>query len=74
MVMPTRGAGGGSSHYVDAYTVGGNGGSGVVILRYPKAYDVNVGAGLTASSAVDGDFRVTTFTAGTDDISFKLAS
>jgi hypothetical protein len=48
-----------------------NGGSGVVILKYPDTYTISVGAGLTSSTATSGGFSVTTFTAGTDDISFS---
>ena len=49
----------------------GNGGSGIVILRYPNTATITVGAGLTSSTATDGSFKVTTFTAGTDSISFS---
>lgn len=48
-----------------------NGGSGVVILRYPSSNSITVGAGLTSSTSTDGAFKVTTFTAGTDTISFS---
>jgi hypothetical protein len=50
---------------------GGNGGSGVVILRYPSDYTISIGAGLTASTSTVGANKVTTFTAGTDTISFS---
>jgi hypothetical protein len=50
---------------------GGNGGSGVVIIRYPSALTVSVGAGLTASTSTVGANKVTTFTAGTGTISFS---
>ena len=50
---------------------GGAGGSGVVILRYPDNYAIsNPGGGLTFSTATDGSFKVTTFTAGTGNVSF----
>jgi hypothetical protein len=49
----------------------GNGGSGVVILRYPNTYTVTIGSGLTGSTATDGSDKVTTFTAGTGNISFS---
>ena len=45
--------------------------SGIVIVRYPNTYTVTVGAGLTSSTATDGSDKVTTFTAGTDTISFS---
>lgn len=62
------GGGGGGGAYV---TAGGSGGSGVVILRYPLAYNISVGAGLTSSTTTVGDKKVTTFTAGSDTISFS---
>jgi hypothetical protein len=49
----------------------GNGGSGVVIVKYPDSYTISVGGGLTSSTATAGGFKVTTFTAGTDTISFS---
>jgi len=50
---------------------GGDGGSGVVIIRYPNTYTVTIGSGLTGSTATDGSDKVTTFTAGTGNISFS---
>jgi hypothetical protein len=49
---------------------GGNGGSGVVILKYPDAYTIsNPGGGLTMSTAgPSGGFKVTTITDGTGDV------
>ena len=61
------GGGGGSQTSND----GGNGGSGVVILRYPNIYTVTIGAGLTGTTATDGSDKITTFTAGTGNISFS---
>jgi hypothetical protein len=49
----------------------GNGGSGVVIIRYSNAYTVTIGSGLTGSTATDGSDKVTTFTAGTGTITFS---
>jgi hypothetical protein len=43
----------------------------VVILKYPDTFAISVGAGLTSSTATAGGFKVTTFTAGTDTISFS---
>jgi len=48
-----------------------NGGSGVVILRYPSSKTITAGSGLTSSTSTDGAFKVTTFTAGTDTITFS---
>jgi hypothetical protein len=50
---------------------GGQGGSGVVILRYPAANTITVGAGLTGSTATDGSFKVTTLTAGSGNVSWS---
>ena len=53
---------------------GGNvqqGGSGVVILRYPNTYTVTIGSGLTGSTATDGSDKVTTLTAGIGNIQFN---
>jgi hypothetical protein len=47
-----------------------NGGSGVVILRYPTLYTAQIGAGLTGTTVTDGSFRVTTITEGTGNVSF----
>jgi hypothetical protein len=49
---------------------GANGGSGVVIVKYPDTITLTIGAGLTSSTTSAGGFKVTTFTAGTDVISF----
>lgn len=48
----------------------GNGGSGVVILRYPSSITLTIGAGLTSSTITVGGNKVTTFTAGSDTVSF----
>jgi hypothetical protein len=53
----------------DNTTTGANGGSGVVIMKYSKSQVLKIGAGLTSSTVVSGDFKVTTFTAGTDTVS-----
>ena len=49
----------------------GSGGSGIVVLRYPNTFTVTIGAGLTGSTTTDGTDKVTTFTAGTGNISFS---
>jgi hypothetical protein len=69
--------GGGGSTAVSASGVtriGGNGGSGVVILRYSAGLSVVVGAGLSSYTLTDGANKVTVFTAGSDNISFEVAS
>jgi hypothetical protein len=57
----TGNAGGGSA---------GSGGSGIVILRYPAAYSITIGAGLTGSTAPSGADKITTITAGTGNVSW----
>lgn len=47
------------------------GGSGVVCIKYPKGYTLTVGSGLTFSTTESGDYKTTTFTAGTDNIQFN---
>jgi hypothetical protein len=51
----------------------GYGGSGVVILRYPSAYKITIGAGLTGSTATVSSDKVTTITAGTGNVSWAYA-
>jgi hypothetical protein len=48
---------------------GAAGGSGVVILRYPVAFTMTIGAGLTGSTVTSGGFKITTITAGTGNVS-----
>ena len=52
---------------------GGGGGSGVVILRYPNTFTINVGAGLTASAGeqTDGSDKYIEITAGTGTVSWS---
>ena len=49
----------------------GAGGSGVVIVRYPNTRTITVGSGLTSSTTTDGSDKITTFTAGSDTVSFS---
>lgn len=58
------GGGGGASNI----TTSGAGGSGVVILKYPAAFSLIVGAGLTYSTSVSGEYKITQFTAGSDTV------
>jgi altronate dehydratase len=52
---------------------GGNGGSGIVIIKYPDTLTIsNPGGGLTSSTpAAAGGFKVTTFTAGTGNVQWS---
>ncbi len=67
---PNTGGGGGSDQTDNPDAVGA-GGSGIVILRYPNTRTITVGSGLTSSTTTDGSDKVTTFTAGTDTVSFS---
>lgn len=62
-VAGTANTGGGGGH-------GAAGGSGVVIIKYPDSITLTIGAGLSSSTSSAGGFKVTTFTAGTDTVSF----
>ena len=63
----TGGGGGGGG--IGA-TTGGSGGSGIVILKYPSALTITIGAGLTGSTATVGSNKVTTITAGSGNVSW----
>ena len=65
------GGGGGGGAGGSTGGASGNGGSGLVILRYPDAYTITVGAGLTSSTITQGSSKVTIFTQGTGTISFS---
>ena len=52
-------------------TSAADGQSGIVILKYPSSNTLTIGSGLTSSTATSGDFKITTFTAGTDNISIN---
>ena len=71
-VNPTNGAantGGGGGGVTN--TNSGAGGSGLVVLRYPAQFTITIGAGLTGSTATVGANKVTTFTAGTGNVSWE---
>jgi hypothetical protein len=68
----TANTGGGGGGGISAGSrVGGTGGSGVVILSYPSAHTITIGAGLTGTTATVGSNKVTTFTAGTGSVIFS---
>jgi hypothetical protein len=69
----TGGGGGGGGYDSSPGGEGGNGGSGVVILKYPDTRTISVGAGLTSStdSVSVAGYKITTFTAGSDTVSFS---
>ena len=63
------GSGGGGG--ADNGQVGANGGSGVVILRYPGSYAIAKTGSLISSTATVGTDYVTTFTSGAGTITFS---
>lgn len=73
--VTNRGGGGGG--YIGGggtiVPVGANGGSGVIVLKYPDSITIsNPGGGLTMSTpGPSGGFKVTTITAGTGNISWS---
>ena len=68
---PNTGGGGGGAGQINQQT-GASGGSGIVILRYPNSKTItNPGSGLTFTTATVGSDSITTFTAGTGNISFS---
>ena len=63
--------GGGGSGGAGAGNTSGAGGSGVVILKYPSALTIsNPGGGLTYTTSTSGSYKITTFTAGTGNVSW----
>ncbi len=64
----TGGGGGGSANGLTGTT--GSGGSGLVVLRYPSALTITIGAGLTGSTSTVGANKVTTITAGAGNVSW----
>lgn len=42
---------------------GGNGGSGVVILKYPDVYTATFSGGVTQSTTTSGGYKISTITA-----------
>ena len=65
------GGGGGGDGWAGTSQPGGAGGSGVVILRYPSSFTLTVGAGLTSSTNIVGTNKVTSFTAGSGNVSWS---
>jgi hypothetical protein len=60
----------GTGSTASAPNTGNSGQSGIVIVRYSNIYTITVGAGLTASTTNVGNDKVTTFTAGTGNVSW----
>jgi hypothetical protein len=67
------GGGGGSATSQTTGPGGANGGSGIVIVKYPDTFTIsNPGGGLTISTpAAAGGFKTSTITAGTGNVQFN---
>ena len=68
------GGGGGGGGGQAAGSLGGDGGSGIVIIRIPNTHQATFSAGLTASAASTvGSDRVYEVTAGTGTVTFTVS-
>jgi hypothetical protein len=47
-----------------------NGGSGIVILRYPDSFTITIGAGLTGTTTTASPNKITTITVGSGNVSW----
>ena len=64
------GGGGGAYHGENnTHSAGAAGGSGIFIIRYPDTFTLS-SSGLTKSTATDGNYKVTSITAGNGTIMF----
>lgn len=70
ITIANTGNGGHASHGANAPLTGN---SGVVILKYPSTFTITIGAGLTGSTSTVGDFKITSVTAGTGNVSWAAA-
>lgn len=68
----TGGGGGGACGYFERRN-GGNGGSGIVAIKYPDTHVISAGPGLVFSTTSSGGYRVSTFTGGSDTVTFEAA-
>ena len=66
----TCGGGGGNGTQVGGYGNSGAGGSGIVILKYPDSLTLTIGSNLTSSTVTSGGYKITSFTAGQDEVTF----
>jgi hypothetical protein len=48
----------------------GNGGSGIVIIKFPSSYTASFSAGLTVSSSSAAGYTTSILTAGTGTVTF----
>jgi hypothetical protein len=67
-VAGTANTGGGGG--AGGSSAAGAGGSGVVILKYPDWVTLTIGGSLTSSTATITGYKITSFTAGADTVSF----
>ena len=67
----TNTGGGGGGLVNSGGGTGNNGGSGIVILKYPLGYTLTGTVGITANTTVVGTNSVTRITAGTGTVTFS---
>jgi hypothetical protein len=65
------GGGSGGSSQPNTNARGGNGASGIVILKYVDTVSITIGAGLTGSTTTSGGYKITSITAGTGNVSLS---
>jgi len=70
-VVNTGSGGGGGQNGDGGNVSAGNGSSGIVILSYPSARTITIGAGLTGTTATVGANKVTTITSGSGNVSWS---
>lgn len=64
------GGGGGASGGTGGPQVGGNGGSGIVIIKYPSSKSPTFSGGLTVTTYTNGSDKYSKITAGTGTVTF----
>lgn len=67
----TGGGGGGAAGDSGGARSSGNGGSGIVILKYPNTFTITLGAGLTGTTYTSGSDKYTKITQGTGTVSWS---
>ena len=68
---PNTGGGGGGAGWDGSSFNGGLGGSGLVIIKYPETKSISTGPGLVFNTTTSGGYNITTYTSGTDTVTFS---
>ena len=67
----TGGGGGGGGGANSPQAAGGAGGSGIIVLKYPSYITLNPDVGHVYSTTLAGEYKITTFTAGTGTVTLS---